>query len=57
MRDIAKDIEIPIDNMFQTGTGVSPFATEANWGGAAYTQKLVDAGVFKGDEVKVKYKA
>ena len=57
MRDIAKDIEIPIDNMFQSGTGVSPFATEANWGGAAYTQKLVDAGVFKGDEVKIKYKA
>ena len=57
MRDIANDIEIPIDNMFRGGTNVSPFATDVNWGGAAYTQKLVDAGVFKGDEVKVKYSA
>jgi len=57
MRDIANEIEIPMDNMFQAGTKVSPFATKANWGGPEYTQKLVDAGVFKGDEVLVRYSA
>ena len=57
MRDIANHIKTPIDNIFQAGTGVSPFATDPNWGGTAYTQKLVDAGVFKGDEVKIQSSA
>jgi hypothetical protein len=32
---------------------VSPDPMDPNWGGAAYTQKLVDAGVYKGSEVSI----
>jgi hypothetical protein len=32
----------------------SPFATDPNWGGQAYTQQLVDKGVFDEDKVFVK---
>ena len=32
---------------------VSPDPIDPNWGGAAYTQKLVDAGFYKGNEVAI----
>jgi hypothetical protein len=32
---------------------VSPNPMDANWGGAAYTQSLVDKGYYKDDEVKI----
>ena len=32
---------------------VSPNPMDPNWGGATYTQSLVDKGYYKGDEVKI----
>jgi hypothetical protein len=34
-------------------TNVSPNPMNPNWGGAEYTQNLIDTGYFKGDEVSV----
>ena len=32
----------------------SPDPMDPNWGGADYTQKLVDEGVYKGNEVNIR---
>lgn len=36
--------------------GESPFATDPNWGGPEYSQKLIDSGEFDEDKVYVKRK-
>jgi hypothetical protein len=33
--------------------GVSPNPMDPNWGGAAYTQSLIDKGYYKDDEVSI----
>jgi len=33
--------------------GVSPNPMDKNWGGAEYTEKRVEAGDYKDDEVKI----
>jgi hypothetical protein len=45
----------PLDmmNMKQKSAKVSPDAMDANWGGANYTQQLVNSGYYKGNNVKV----
>jgi hypothetical protein len=45
----------PLDQMNAKSeqTAVSPNPMNDNWGGAEYTQKLIDTGYFKGDEVSV----
>jgi hypothetical protein len=45
----------PLDMMDvqQEQAVVSPNPMDPNWGGAAYTQSLVDKGYYKGDEVKI----
>jgi hypothetical protein len=44
----------PLDKMNQTPKGqVSPDPMNPNWGGAAYTQSLVDKGYYKENEVKL----
>ena len=45
----------PLDkmNMDQEKAVVSPNPMDPNWGGAAYTQSLVDKGYYKEDEVKI----
>ena len=47
-------LETPLDKMFHQDIGsVSPNAMDPNWGGVKYTQKLVDEGVYKEDNVKI----
>ena len=47
-------LNTPLDQMFHdTGSKVSPNPMDSNWGGRAYTQKLVDEGYYKEDEVKI----
>jgi hypothetical protein len=50
-------LDTPLDKMFNENKGtVSPNQMDPNWGGAKFTQSLVDAGVYKGDEViKIMY--
>jgi len=46
----------PLDemNMKQQAAKVSPNPMDQNWGGADYTQKLVDKGYYKENEVKIR---
>ena len=42
----------PLDKMFHETNGqVSPNPMDTTWGGREYTQELVDAGYYDGDEV------
>ena len=41
----------PLDKMFNQTNGVSPNPMDANWGGVEYTENLVKAGYFKGNEI------
>jgi hypothetical protein len=45
----------PLDMMdvAQENSKVSPNPMDPNWGGSAYTQKLVDQGYYKGNEVSI----
>jgi hypothetical protein len=40
-------------NIVTENSKVSPNAMDPNWGGAAYTQSLVDQGYYKEDEVSI----
>jgi hypothetical protein len=46
----------PLDqmNMKQEAAPVSPDPMDPNWGGAAYTQDLVDKGYYIENEVKIR---
>ena len=47
-------LKTPLDKMFHQDPGkVSPSAMDANWGGPKYTQKLIDEGVYKEENVKI----
>jgi hypothetical protein len=47
-------LDTPLDKMYHEAKGgISPNAMNANWGGAAYTQYLVDQGYYKGNEVAI----
>ena len=47
-------LNTPLDQMYhETGSKVSPNPMDANWGGQAYTKKLVDDGYYKDDEVSI----
>lgn len=46
-------LNTPLDRMFHDGSNVSANPMDANWGGKAYTQKLVDDGYYAEDEVKI----
>jgi hypothetical protein len=45
----------PLDvmNTLQENQGISPDPMDPNWGGAAYTQSLVDRGYYAGNEVNL----
>ena len=44
----------PLDKIFhQNPQGKSPSATDPNWGGPKYTQKLIDKGVYEEENVKI----
>lgn len=45
----------PLDalNFIEQESGLSPNPMDANWGGPKFTQHLVDAGYYKGDEVSL----
>ena len=44
--------DVPLDNLYHNG--VSPTPMDANWGGIEYTDKLVEAGYYKGNEVSLR---
>jgi hypothetical protein len=46
----------PLDEMNakQEAQGISPDPMDPNWGGAEYTQSLVDQGYYAGNEVKLR---
>ena len=44
--------DIPLDNLYNIG--VSPNPMDDNWGGIDYTEKLVQAGYYKDDEVNMR---
>jgi hypothetical protein len=46
---LQKPIDTPLDNLYNNT--VSPNAMDSNWGGVDYTEKLVQAGYFKDNEV------
>jgi len=41
----------PLDNMYNQTSGVSPNPMDDNWGGVEFTENLVKAGYYKGNEV------
>ena len=48
-------LETPLDKMFNEAKGgVSPNPMDPNWGGANYTQSLIDQGYYKGNEVAIR---
>jgi hypothetical protein len=46
-------MKTPLDEMNNTKGGKSADPMNPNWGGPEYTQSLVDAGVYKGNEVSI----
>ena len=45
----------PLDKIYHENPhGVSPNPMDSNWGGANYTQELVNKGYYKDDIVKIK---
>ena len=45
-------LNTPLDKLFNdSGSNVSPNPMDANWGGQAYTQNLVDTGYYDDDKV------
>jgi len=47
-------LKTPLDKMFnENQDGISPNPMDPNWGGQKYTQSLIDAGYYKGEEVKI----
>lgn len=42
----------PLDNLYST-SNVSPNPMDDNWGGIDYTEKLIQAGYYKGNEVSI----
>jgi len=47
-------LDTPLDKMYNENKGgISPNPMDANWGGAAYTQSLIDKGVYKDNEVAI----
>lgn len=48
-------LNTPLDQMFHEPSNViSDNPMDPNWGGAAYTQSLVNKGYYKGDKVKIR---
>lgn len=48
--------ETPLDKMddkYKKPGAISPLATDPNWGGAEYTQDLINQGYFKANEVSI----
>ena len=45
--------ETPMDKLYTNAGGVSPNPMDHNWGGIEYTEKLVQAGFYKGNEVSI----
>ena len=43
----------PLDKMNYEQAPISPDPMDPNWGGSLYTQKLVDQGYYKGNEVSI----
>ena len=43
--------DTPLDNLYNSG--VSPNPMDTNWGGIDYTEKLVQSGYYKGNEVSI----
>lgn len=46
-------LNTPLDQIYNDNSKVSPNPMDANWGGKAYTQELVDEGYYAGDEVSI----
>ena len=50
-------LNTPLDKMYhESKGGISPNPMDPNWGGAAYTQSLVDKGYYKENEVAIAVK-
>ena len=48
-------LNTPLDKMFHAPNNtVSPNPMDATWGGQQFTQEMVDAGVYKGDDVSLR---
>jgi len=47
-------LKTPLDKMYnENQDGISPNPMDANWGGRKYTQRLIDSGFYKDDNVKL----
>lgn len=47
-------LKTPLDKMYnENQDGISPNPMDANWGGRKYTQRLIDSGFYKEDNVKL----
>lgn len=46
-------LNTPLDQMYHDGSSISANPMDANWGGKAYTQNLVNKGYYAEDEVKI----
>jgi hypothetical protein len=48
-------LDTPLDKMYNENKGgISPNPMDTNWGGAKYTQSLVDKGYYKDNEVAIR---
>jgi hypothetical protein len=50
---VGKNTPLDAMNTTQENASVSPNPMDQNWGGASYTQSLVDQGYYKDDEVSI----
>ena len=47
-------LKTPLDKMYnENQDGISPNPMDSNWGGRKYTQRLIDSGFYKDDNVKL----
>lgn len=53
-QQVGKYTKLDIEERIEQGNQQSAFATDPNWGGVAYTQNLIDKGVFDEDRIYVK---
>jgi hypothetical protein len=40
-------------DIIESSSGVSPDAMDPNWGGASYTQSLINKGYYKNNNVQI----
>ena len=50
---VGKTTPLDVMDIIESSSGVSPDAMDPNWGGASYTQSLINKGYYKNNNVQI----